>query len=128
MLGLYRSGRQADALEAYRGAREVLVEQLGIEPGAELHELHEAVLTHDPRIDVPPATDGRASGLEHAPSLELRVSPSRFGAHDARSAGRLAVGRGDCLSAAAALLASMAVWWRVRAPLTLMSSSRGIAA
>ena len=36
MLALYRSGRQADALEAYRQAREVLVEQLGIEPGPEL--------------------------------------------------------------------------------------------
>ena len=48
MLALYRSGRQADALEAYRHAREVLVEQLGIEPGAELHDLHEAILAHDP--------------------------------------------------------------------------------
>src|SRR3954471_9280876 len=43
MLALYRSGRQADALEAYRHAREVLVEQLGIEPGAELHDIHEAI-------------------------------------------------------------------------------------
>ena len=50
MLALYRSGRQADALEAYRHAREVLVEQLGIEPGAELHDLHEAILAHDPAI------------------------------------------------------------------------------
>ena len=49
MLALYRSGRQADALEAYRHAREVLVEQLGIEPGAELHDLHEAILAHDSR-------------------------------------------------------------------------------
>ena len=48
MLALYRSGRQADALEAYRHAREVLVEELGIEPGAELHDLHEAILAHDP--------------------------------------------------------------------------------
>jgi predicted ATPase/DNA-binding SARP family transcriptional activator len=64
MLALYRSGRQADALEAYRHAREVLVEQLGIEPGAELHDLHEAILGHDPAIDAPPVTpspplDGR---------------------------------------------------------------------
>ena len=55
MLALYRSGRQADALEAYRHAREVLVEQLGIEPGADLHDLHEAILAHDPAIDAPPA-------------------------------------------------------------------------
>ncbi len=56
MLALYRSGRQADALEAYRHAREVLVEQLGIEPGAELHDLHEAILAHDPSIAAPPVT------------------------------------------------------------------------
>ena len=51
MLALYRSGRQADALEAYRHAREVLVEQLGIEPGPELHDLHQAILVHDPALD-----------------------------------------------------------------------------
>src|SRR5215213_2225970 len=56
MLALYRSGRQADALEAYRHAREVFVGQLGIEPGAELHDLHEAILAHEPSIDAPPAT------------------------------------------------------------------------
>jgi predicted ATPase/DNA-binding SARP family transcriptional activator len=61
MLALYRSGRQADALEAYRRAREVLVEQLGIEPGAELHDLHEAILAHDPALDAPPATGGGPS-------------------------------------------------------------------
>ena len=51
MLALYRSGRQAEALEAYRDAREVLVEQLGIEPGSELRELHQAILAHDPALD-----------------------------------------------------------------------------
>ena len=60
MLALYRSGRQADALEAYRHAREVLVEQLGIEPGAELHDLHEAILAHDPALDAPPVAAGPA--------------------------------------------------------------------
>jgi len=61
MLALYRSGRQADALEAYRHAREVLVEQLGIEPGAELHDLHEAILAHAPAIEAaaaPPSLPG----------------------------------------------------------------------
>jgi predicted ATPase/DNA-binding SARP family transcriptional activator len=61
MLALYRSGRQADALEAYRQAREVLVEQLGIEPGAELRDLHEAILAHDPTLDTPPATGSRST-------------------------------------------------------------------
>ena len=64
MLALYRGGRQADALEAYRHAREVLVEQLGIEPGAELHDLHEAILAHDPgarRAARPPAGSSGAT-------------------------------------------------------------------
>ena len=44
MLALYRSGRQAEALDAYRAARETLVEQLGIEPGPELRRLERAIL------------------------------------------------------------------------------------
>src|SRR3954451_1143866 len=69
MLALYRAGRQADALEAYRQAREVLVEQLGIEPGAELHDLHEAILAHDPALDAPSAA-GRFASHEQAAPIE----------------------------------------------------------
>src|SRR5215217_7367411 len=54
MLALYRSGRQADALEAYRAARQVLVERLGIEPGAELAGLHQAILAQEPDLRPPP--------------------------------------------------------------------------
>ena len=53
MLCLYRAGRQAEALEAFRSARAVLVEELGIEPGRSLRELHEAILAQDPRLDLP---------------------------------------------------------------------------
>jgi class 3 adenylate cyclase len=54
MLALYRSGRQADALEAYRHAREALVEQLGIDPSSELQQLEQAILRHDPAVDLEP--------------------------------------------------------------------------
>jgi hypothetical protein len=47
MLALYRSGRQAEALEAYREARRVLDDELGLEPGPPLRELEQAILRHD---------------------------------------------------------------------------------
>jgi predicted ATPase/class 3 adenylate cyclase/DNA-binding SARP family transcriptional activator len=50
MLALYRSDRQADALQAYQDARRQLVEELGIEPGERLRELETAVLAHDPSL------------------------------------------------------------------------------
>jgi WD40 repeat protein/DNA-binding SARP family transcriptional activator len=50
MLALYRSGRQAEALAAYRRARAALVDQIGVEPGPELRELHEAILRQDPSL------------------------------------------------------------------------------
>jgi class 3 adenylate cyclase len=61
MLALYRSGRQADALEAYRNARETLVEELGLEPSSELQRLEQAILRHDPSVDLerPPSKAAR---------------------------------------------------------------------
>ena len=50
-LALARSGRQADALEVLRRVREVLAEELGLEPGAELRELQTAVLRQDPALE-----------------------------------------------------------------------------
>jgi class 3 adenylate cyclase/DNA-binding SARP family transcriptional activator/DNA-binding CsgD family transcriptional regulator len=50
MLALYRSGRQAEALEAYLETREVLSEELGIEPGEALRSLHTAILRQDPEL------------------------------------------------------------------------------
>jgi DNA-binding SARP family transcriptional activator len=54
MLALYRSGRQADALAAYRHARATLVDQIGVEPGVELQQLHEAILRQDPALAAAP--------------------------------------------------------------------------
>ncbi len=56
MLGLYRSGRQADALVAYREARRVLNEELGLEPSGELRELERRILSQDPTLDLPAST------------------------------------------------------------------------
>ena len=65
MLALYRCGRQAEALDAYRQARSVLVEEIGVEPGPELRRLHEAILRQDPELD-PPAADA----VELPPELD----------------------------------------------------------
>lgn len=54
MLALYRCGRQAEALKAYRRARRTLVEQIGVEPGTELRALQDAILAQDPSLDAPP--------------------------------------------------------------------------
>ena len=53
MLALYRSGRQADALERYQQARRKLTDELGIEPGPELQELERAILNQDPELGAP---------------------------------------------------------------------------
>ena len=50
-IALYRSGRQADALAACREAREVLRDELGLEPTSELREVETAILRHDPTLD-----------------------------------------------------------------------------
>ena len=53
MLALYRAGRQAEALQAYRDSRRILIDQLGVEPGRELRELHQAIVEQDQRLDLP---------------------------------------------------------------------------
>ncbi|MFD0474069.1 BTAD domain-containing putative transcriptional regulator [Nonomuraea thailandensis] len=52
MLALHRAGRPSEALDVYQGTRRVMVAELGIEPGAELRRLHQAVLAKDPALDL----------------------------------------------------------------------------
>lgn len=52
MLALYRSGRAWSALEAYQQLRRTLVDELGVDPSPRLQQLHHAVLTGNPRLEV----------------------------------------------------------------------------
>jgi DNA-binding SARP family transcriptional activator len=67
MLALYRTGRQAEALAAYRDARQALLGELGIEPTRELQDLEKAILAQDPQLDAErrehtrPAAAGRSA-------------------------------------------------------------------
>src|SRR5215216_2361277 len=71
MLALYRCGRQADALEAFRNARETLVAEIGVEPSPELRRLHDAILRQDPSLDVAPAEAGLPRELDAAAAAPL---------------------------------------------------------
>ena len=70
MLALYRSGRQADALETFQEARRVLADELGLEPGPELRRLQDAILAHDSAIASVPVARLRRGNLP-APSTSF---------------------------------------------------------
>jgi DNA-binding SARP family transcriptional activator len=72
MLALYRSGRQAEALEVYQEGRRALVDELGIDPSPALQALERSILNQDPALDLGPAREERSDPPAAAPS-ELPV-------------------------------------------------------
>jgi DNA-binding SARP family transcriptional activator len=91
MLALYRCERQAEALDAYQVARRTLVRELGVEPGAELRELHRRILAADPALAIPGVMPARSAppGADAAAGLE-RVVPRQLPGIAANFTGRAA--------------------------------------
>lgn len=66
MLALYRSGRQAEALQVYRVTRQLMIDELGVEPDPRLKRLEHSILATDPRLDLPGTRKAAAPGVAAA--------------------------------------------------------------
>lgn len=88
MLALYRSGRQADALEVGRRTRATLVEELGVEPGHDLQKLESAILNRDPALDLRPVAPAEPSAATEREPVEPISSPRQLPASIADFTGR----------------------------------------
>lgn len=119
MLALYRSGRQADALRAYRDTRRELVEELGLEPGPSLRDLENKILRQDVTLDGP--TDHSVGGMLTITTREALQRP-RLGPEAAVSRYRPIRRRRGAYVAVAAVAAAAATAGGLLA--TEQSSSR----
>jgi YVTN family beta-propeller protein len=72
MIALYRCGRQADALAAYQSARQVLLDELGLEPGPALRRTERAILAQDASLDLPAPPAVRAAAERRHPPRAAR--------------------------------------------------------
>ena len=97
MLALYRSGRQAEALQAFAAARRALADELGIDPGRWLRQLESGILRQDPELDwtPPPAEPGPPPGETGAAGPVPTASVTQ----PAQAAADELVGRDDQLAA-----------------------------
>ncbi len=79
MIALYRAGRQTEALRTYADARQVLADELGIEPGPEIQRLQTWILQQDPRLDPPAAKRTARNPYKGLRPFEERDSADFFG-------------------------------------------------
>ncbi|HEY0806241.1 MAG TPA: BTAD domain-containing putative transcriptional regulator, partial [Pseudonocardiaceae bacterium] len=85
---LYRAGQRADALDTYRTFQRRVADELGIDPGPQLRELHESLLRDDPTLRETPASNGRSAPAVASPVVPAQLPPaaSAFTGRDAELA------------------------------------------
>ncbi len=116
MLALYRAGRQADALAAYRRAREYLSSELGLEPGPKLRALQVAILNQDRSL----TNAAQAHPLPRASGSDPTISSSHAGGGELPPRGVRVIGRDRELAQLAALIADP------ESPLVTLTGTGGI--
>ncbi len=124
MLALYRSGRQGDALMVFDQARRILTEELGVDPGQPLQQLHHRILQHDPSLELARASaaagrsigglssspaPGSDSGLSSITASQAVLRPASVGGASGDGPRRrwLAGGRTGAIAAALVLVVAL---------------------
>jgi DNA-binding SARP family transcriptional activator len=110
MIALYRAGRQTDALETYRSARSLLVEEMGLEPGPALREVEAAILRQDPTLGLRPIHWGKVRSEAAAATwlprerrtvtvVAVDLAPAAEAPADAEAVGRVGARAADVAAA-----------------------------
>ncbi len=110
MLALYRAGRQADALGCYTDLRELLADELGIEPGHEVRRVQALILRQDPSLELrpaerPPGGPGARAAADEAPETRYAVNGDLHIAYQV-----LGTGQQDILFVPG-LISHLDLWW-----------------